>query len=445
MIAALRHLRARRTSQRVAEQHDFYARGGDLSTTLAWQLERFNELWRALRAGVPFFRELSSRRLLPERFGSWEEFSALMPTMSRADVRDAGDALYDTRHPIGQWRSTGGSTGEPLRFPVWNSEPAVAADDLWYARAGFNLSPADKLFLIWGHSHLLGDGMTGWFNARRRELKDWMLGYHRHSAYRLADADLRAACRNLFRFRPAYVLGYAAALDRFGRVNADRRDDLRRLGLKTVIATAESFPRSDSRELLADLFGCPLVMEYGAVETGPIAHQRPDGVYQVFWRHYFMEAVPFAAVPGASQILVTSLYPRCLPLVRYQLGDLLEMADDVPVSRGFRAVVGRANDLVRMPGGGVFHSEALTHAVKELPLGAFQVRQHDEGIALRYTAARPLSESELADVRLRLGRIAEELTSIPIEHVAELELTPAGKTRRVWEDGLPSPSSSVRC
>jgi phenylacetate-CoA ligase len=435
VIAALRHLRAHRTAQRVAEQRNFYGRGGDLSATLAWQLERFNEQWAALRAGVPFFRELGAQRALPERFASWDDFSSVVPIMSRADVRQAGEALYDTRHPIGQWRSTGGSTGEPLRFPVWDSEPAVAADDLWYARDWFGLSPADKLFLIWGHTHLLGSGMAGWLNARRRELKDWMLGYHRHSAYRLADADLRGACGDLLRFRPAYLLGYAAALDRFVRVNADHRDTLRALRLKAVIATAESFPRSDSRELLADLFGCPIVMEYGAVETGPIAHQRPDGVYQVFWRHYFVEAVPFAPVPGASQILVTSLYPRCLPLVRYQLGDLLELADDdLPAARGFRAVMGRANDLVRIPGGGVFHSEALTHAVKESPLGAFQVRQHDDGIALRYTAAQPLSEMELADVRRRLGRIAEELATIPIEHVTELELTPAGKTRRVFQN-----------
>jgi phenylacetate-coenzyme A ligase PaaK-like adenylate-forming protein len=176
-------------------------------------------------------------------------------------------------------------------------------------------------------------------------------------------------------------------------------------------------------------------MEYGAVETGPIAHQRPDGTYQVFWRHYFIEAVPFTSVPGASQILVTSLYPRCLPLVRYQLGDLLALAEhELPAARGFRAVVGRANDLIRMPGGAVFHSEALTHAVKESSLGAFQVRQRDDGIALRYTAAQPLSEVELADVRRRLGRIAEELATIPIEHVAELELTPAGKTRRVFQN-----------
>ncbi|HWB10165.1 MAG TPA: hypothetical protein VG826_13125 [Pirellulales bacterium] len=435
MIAGLRSLRARQTARRVMEQRDFYRAAGDLSATLAWQLTRFNEQWSTMRTQVPFFRELSARRSLPERFASWDEFSALMPVMARADVRAAGEALYDPRQPIGQWRSTGGSTAEPFRFPIWDSEPTVSSDDVWYARDWFGVSPADKLFLIWGHSHLLGRGTAGWINARKRQLKDWMLGYHRCSAYRLGDADLRAACRKLLNFRPSYMLGYAAALDRFGRVNAEHCDALRQLRLKVVVATAESFPRSDTRDMLADLFGCPVVMEYGAVETGPIAHQRPDGVYQVFWRHYFIEAIPFAPVVGASQILVTSLYDRCLPLVRYQLGDLLELAEgDLPAARGFRAVIGRANDLVRMPGGGVFHSEALTHAVKESPLGAFQVGQCNDGVALRYTAARPLSEAELADVRRRLGRIAEELATIPIEHVAELELTPAGKTRRVFQN-----------
>jgi phenylacetate-CoA ligase len=434
VIASLRHLRASRAGQRVAQQRSFYARGADLSTTLAWQLDRFNEQWTALRIHVPYFRDLQNERCLPERFASWQEFSALLPATSRADIRAAGGMIYDTRQGPRRWRSTGGSTGEPLRVPVWDSEPAVAADDLWYARRWFDITPADKLFLIWGHSHLLGNGVAGWVNARRRELKDWILGYHRCSAYRLGDADLRAAASDLLCFQPSYVLGYAAALDRFACVNAERRDSFRALGLKAVIATAESFPRADSREMLADLFHCPVVMEYGAVETGPIAHQRPDGVYQVFWRHYFLESIPFAPLPGAHQILLTSLYPRCLPLVRYQIGDLLELPEkEMPASREFRAVLGRTNDLVRLPGGRIFHSEALTHAIKESPLQAFQVRQTQAGIALRYTAACSLSELELVEVRRRLGRIDAELATIPIEHVAELELTPAGKTHRVFQ------------
>jgi phenylacetate-coenzyme A ligase PaaK-like adenylate-forming protein len=432
MTGMVRRIRAFRIARRVAEQHEFYAHRGDLSSSLAWQRDRFNDQWRFLRANVPYWRTVANERRLPDRFASWEEFSALVPSVSRAQVRLAGAAMVDPRESPHQLRSTGGSTGEPLRFPVWKSEAVVASDDLWFARSWFDISGSDKLFLIWGHSHLLGHGIGGWLSARRRQLKDRLLGYHRTSAYHLDDDSLCDACQALLRFRPTYVLGYAAALDRFGRANAHRRDELRALGLKAVVATAESFPCSDSRELLAESFGCPVVMEYGSVETGPLAHERQGGDYQVLWRRWFVEAVPFDGVPPFRQILVTSLYPRCLPLVRYALGDLIEPADEgSTVARAFRSVVGRCNDVVRLPGGQVVHSEAFTHAVKESAMGAFQVGETAEGVRLRYTASRPLSERELAEVRRRLTTISPSLESLAIDRVDSLEMTTAGKTRRV--------------
>ncbi|HVX09727.1 MAG TPA: hypothetical protein VHC22_00860 [Pirellulales bacterium] len=320
-----------------------------------------------------------------------------------------------------------------MRIPVWKSEPAVAAEDLWYARSWFQVSPRDKLFMIWGHSHLLGRGFRGWLNARRRTFNDWLLGYYRSSAYDLSEGGLRAAGRALLQFRPNYVLGYAVALDRFAQYHSAEKAAFRALGLKAVIATAESFPRASSRESLADLFGCPVVMEYGAVETGPLAHQRLDGCYQVFWRHYYVESIPFPPMPGSHQIVVTSLYPRCLSLVRYKLGDLIEVTErSCSPAREFFAVGGRCNDLVHLPDGRVVHSEAFTHAVKESAMGAFQLRETEEGIQLRYTAPRCLSDEELAHIRHRLSRISPELATIRLEQVEVLESTIAGKTRRYW-------------
>jgi phenylacetate-coenzyme A ligase PaaK-like adenylate-forming protein len=434
MTALVRRIRARGAATRSAEQKDFYANWSDLAPSLAWQLDRFNDGWNSLRAHVPYWRALAAQGRLPDRFSSWEEFSSLLPPLSRADVRAAGSAMYNPRRPPSMWRSTGGSTGEPLQIPVWKSEPAIGGADLWYARSWFDVSPRDKLFLIWGHSHLLGHGFRGWLNARRRMFDDWLVGYHRASAYDLSDGALRAAGRALIRFRPSYVLGYAAALDRFARVHAAERSAFRALALKAVIATAESFSNPASRMGLAELFGCPVVMEYGAMETGPLAHQRPDGAYQVFWRHYYVESIPFPSVAGSRQIAVTSLYPRCLPLVRYQLGDLIESAvTGAPPSRELSAIVGRCNDLVHLPEGRVVHSEAFTHAVKESAMAAFQVRETEAGIQLRYTAPRCLSEMELTQIRRRLSKISAELEKVSFERVDALDATIAGKTRRVLQ------------
>ena len=262
---------------------------------------------------------------------------------------------------------------------------------MWYGRSWFGAGPADKAFLIWGHSHLLGDGIQGWLNGAKRRLKDAGLGYYRWSAYNLRPPCLQAAAEALLAFRPTYIMAYAVALDRFVRINQHLRSAFHKLGLKVAIATAESFPQPDSAPLIADVLGCPVSMEYGAVETGPIAQQRPDGQFAIFWRHYFLEGCESAHLPGVYDILVTSLFPRCLPLVRYKIGDLISQnPNDECFRQQFKAVIGRGNDLVMLHDGSVIHSEAFSHALKEMTcMAGYQVIQSaNEKIALSYVAAR---------------------------------------------------------
>jgi phenylacetate-CoA ligase len=305
---------------------------------------------------------------------------------------------------------------------------------MWYGRSWFGVTPTDKLFLIWGHSHLLGCGLQGWINRSQRRLKDTLLGYYRWSAYDLREQCLREAADAILTFRPTYLIAYAVALDRFARVNRHLRTAFHRLGLKVALATGESFPNADSIQLITEVLGCPVAMEYGAVETGPIAHQRPNGRYTVFWRHYFLEGNVSEHLPGTYEILVTSLFPRCVPLVRYKLGDLIATnPNEQQFRQEFEAVIGRSKDLITLPHGAVIHSEAFTHAIKETSVvTAYQVAQSSAGvITLNYMAEKCLVPREIVAIRQRLAHIHTELADIRIERVESLTPTIAGKTRRV--------------
>lgn len=433
-MSALAHIRVRRLRHQILDNRNFYEREWLVDEVKQWQLEQFNREWESIRRDVPYFQRLCQRKGLPSQFGSWQEFMETVPITNRRTIQDNRAIIASRIRRPDFWRTTGGSTAEPVQIPAWKSELDFAAKDMWYARNWFGVSPSDKLFLLWGHSHLLGRGLKGWFNGAKRRLKDALLGYYRHSAYDLSRQSLRKAAEILLSFRPAYILGYAVALDRFARFNQDLRAAFHKVRLKIAVATAESFPTSESAELVADVLGCPVVMEYGAVETGPLAHQRPDGYYSVFWRHYFVESCESTDVPGAYEILITSLYPRCFPLIRYRLGDLISINPNEEHSvQEFKTVIGRCNDYVVLPNGGVIHSEAFTHAIKDLAaISAYQVVQSAEGdIALKCVAATSIGSHETAEIRRRLDRINTGLAEIRLEWVESLDQTIAGKTRRV--------------
>ncbi len=394
------------------------------------QLERLNAEWQRIRADVAYYRDR-----FPTGFRSLEEFAERVPPTSRDSVREHGPELASRTRRADFDRVTGGSTSSPVRLPAWRSEVAATRADVWTGRGWYGLTPASRLFLLWGHSHLLGSGLRGWVNARRRELKDRLLGYRRFSAYDLRPEAMRRAAEALLRFRPQAMLGYSVALHRFARVNEDRAVPLQALGLGAVIGTGESFPSPDSGAALGRLFACPVAMEYGAVETGVVAHTHPSGGYRAFWRSYLLDA---ERQPSGHYLLrVTSLYPRCFPLVRYEIGDEIDLGRPGPafaasVTR-FERVVGRSNDYVELSDGAMIHSEAFSHALRDCAgVVSFQVVRGPSGDRIRFAAgATPPSEAALAQVRERLRRIHPELARFGFERVEDLPRTVAGKTRMV--------------
>jgi phenylacetate-CoA ligase len=430
MAASIRSiLDSRRTRRRARE----YASAPSDAQREAAQLDLLNEVWERTVATVPYYSERVGRAGLPRRFTSLEEFAARVPVAERKTFQEQRERLVSSERPAQLVRITGGSSAEPVQIPSWKSEFRFTRPDQWLARSWYGIRPDSRLFLLWGHSHVLGAGLRGWIAARRRNLKDRLLGYLRFPAYDLSRSSLRRAAEALIRFRPEYVLGYSVALDLFARANAERTAALRAAGVKLVLATAEGFPAPDSQERLADLFACPVGMEYGAVETDAVAHTHPQGGYRVFWRSYLVDA---ERVGGRHRLRVTSLYPRCVPLVRYELGDEIELgssaAEHVSSVLSFERVIGRCNDYVALGEGARVHSEAFTHAVRSCEeVLSYQVVQEGSDLRLCYTADRELDSAIQADIRRRLARVHSDLEGIRFERVEALQRTIAGKTLMV--------------
>jgi len=362
----------------------------------------------------------------PEQFDDWGQFLACIPVVNRSFVQKNLGYLTDKSRPPEFYRITGGSTAEPIQLPAWKSEILQTAPNAWLGRSWYNIDPEDPMFMIWGHSHLLGSGLRGWINGKVRQIKDCFLGYTRFSAYDLSNDALRNAADALKKSKAAYIYGYSVALDRFAHVNQNA--DFSDVRLKAVIATAEAFPFADSASRLACLFGVPVAMEYGTIETGVIAHTRPKGGYGIFWFNYFLEALD-EGLPGGRILRVTSLYPRCFPLLRYEIGDEVESAKATIGITSFPSVFGRLNDYIELKDGTYIHSEAISHSVKECSLvSAYQMIQKGNDFTLWLIPKIKLNNEEVSKISKRLIKIHSDLAETKIKVTDKLKQTKAGKT-----------------
>ena len=226
---------------------------GPRGSVSAAQLAALGDVWRDCVEDIPHYGELVRTGQAPERIGRWSELLSI-PPLSRRAIQEHPELFIRRSVPPPDFIKTAGSTGTPLKIGVTQGERDLMRIVKLAAWQEFGYSESSRLFLIWGHSHLLGTGWRGIVNHRRRKLADWLLGYRRVDAYRLNEELCLRHARELIRFRPHGLIGYASALDLFARYTSSLRPEFRRLKLGFVLATSEMAPKPDTFALLSDLF-----------------------------------------------------------------------------------------------------------------------------------------------------------------------------------------------
>ncbi len=187
--------------------------------------------------------------------------------------------------------------------------------------------------------------------------------------------------------------------------------------------------------------------EYAATETGGLAaecdkrsgmHLFEDlAIVEVVDEHH--RPVP----PGAfgDHLLITSLFNRTQPLIRYVLSDRVRLATvDCPCGRPFALIAevqGRAEDVLHFPtatGGSVtVHPNVFHDLLDSLPINGWQVMQQISGVRvlLGGEGARDADELLAASLRQTLVAIGVALPQVAIERVNSIPRGPGGKAQLI--------------
>jgi phenylacetate-coenzyme A ligase PaaK-like adenylate-forming protein len=158
-----------------------------------------------------------------------------------------------------------------------------------------------------------------------------------------------------------------------------------------------------------------------------------DGFFEVFPEHNILETRAVTTDGGTEEAaLVTTLYRRYTPLLRYRQGDAL--AGAVKLAHGhvsrFARLNGRCNDMIRLDSGSTIHSVAIFHCIHQEPCVLnIQLVLESRGPTLRLVTAPGFGLEAEQRIRQRLGQVAPELSECVFEQVTDVEPNRAGKRR----------------
>lgn len=406
------------------------------------QLAATRQRWADAVTDVPYFAQLVADKRAPAAIHSWDEFRSI-PVLTRQALQDDPAQFVRRSGPPDGYINTAGSTGTPLRVGMNDSERDLMRIVKLAEWQAFGYRASSRLFLIWGHQHLLGSGWRAQLSSTKRRLADSFLGYERANAYRLTPDICERIAERIIAFRPFGLIGYAAALDLFARYTQRYRARFRTLNLGFVLITTEAPPRADTATTLHDLFGCPVVEEYGGGDFGQIAFKRGTAPFHVYADLNYLEG-DTATADTRCPVLLTSLYPRYTPLIRYRNGDGLIG----PRRHGnghigaFEGVSGRLTDAVTIDDGDAIHSLAVFHCVHaEAEVYNVQMRLADDGVDILLVVSPSADHAGIESrVRPRLAKVHPALAHARFKYVADVQTSRAGKRRWCIDERTVKPS-----
>ena len=409
----------------------------------AWRRRRLDELRRHAIGRSPLYQELhrgledAPLDQLPTitKADVVDRFAQLVtdPRLRRLDRRAAVERAAEGKGGGRRWRfaASSGSSGRPGVFVFdereWVELLAAAAQARAIAgppgvdgrvRAARIGSPSD--------THL------------SRQLPATLHDPRKPSLTLSAAAGLELLVDELDRWKPHVVGGYPSVLAALADVQRQGR-----LGIEPVqVFSGGERLTAGARDLIRTTWNVEPFDQYLTTEAGFVAIECPshDGLH-VLDDHVVLEVVDADGRPtppevDGDKVLLTVLGSRTLPLIRYELDDVVALASGAcacgRTGPRLRTIRSGTRDLIVLPapqGGRVsVHPVAMTAVLDRAPVGGYQVVHESDEVRVLVAGAGPdLDDGHVVRGLQRALDDAGAAVRVRLERVDTLQRSTSGK------------------
>lgn len=372
---------------------------------------------------------------------NWYDIPVLKKSDIQVDVRERLSKGFDEKNT--HLHNTSGSSGTPFYF---------AKDKFCHALSWALIQHR----FDWHHieigrdlqARFYGIPLSKW-KYRKEKMKDFISARVRFPVFDLSDETLESYLQ-LFKAKPfVYINGYTSSLVLMAKYCLSRKVVLKDVcpTLQKVFTTSEVCDDID-RYTMEKGFGVQVVNEYGAAELDLIGFEDEEGDWLLTNETQYIELLndDNVAVKDGEEgrVIVTSLYNKAMPFIRYELGDRMILKPET--KNGYRMiekVTGRTNDIVLLPSGKRSPGLTFYYISKSLLEGGgfmkeFIIRQKSTlHFHYEYVAEREINEEEKMKIVEAMNQYLEPGLQVTYERKNKIERTKAGKLKHFFSE-LPS-------
>jgi phenylacetate-CoA ligase len=380
---------------------------------------------------VPYYQELFRKHhLRPADIQTVADLQKL-PSLSKATLRTAFPQLQalDKSRYRPRMHRTSGTSGEPLHFLL--DKPANVLEFVYYWRhwswAGYRLG--NRFAELSSHYFLQDES-----RARRPYCYQQGFGRLLLNSLSLSSENVEKFASAIRKYQPLFLKGIASALTFFALFCKQR--GITDLVFRGIFSTGEILVPSQ-RRLIEEIFRGKVHDSYGHMERTVAVAECSQGGLHINPEYGVFELVdkkPLA--PGEStgprrarklfgaKVVGTSLHNRSMPLLRYEVGDVVEVeepCEPCPCGRDMpriRRINGRQEDVITTPDGRVVTT--LFIVFNQIAGVAFgQIVQEDlDWLVVRIVRAPDYAESSEAELLCYIRRFVGPKMRITVEYLS---------------------------
>lgn len=364
----------------------------------------------------------------------WEE----LPVLTKADLQQPLPQRLSTGYTRKNVyvNKTSGSSGHPFIFAKDKVAHALSwasfQDRYEWFDLDINTSKQARFYGI----------PLDFIGYRKERLKDWLGNRYRFPIFDLSDTQLKKIHQKFTVTPFEYLNGYTSSIVLFAKYLKQHQIILKNIcpTLKACIVTSEMLFESD-KLLMEAQFGIPVINEYGASELGLIAFQNTKDEFQVDSELLYVEILDEQNKPvpngESGRIVITSLYNKAHPFIRYDIGDVGTLSrKSTPKKPILEKLTGRTNDIARLPSGKIVPGLTFYYVTKSVieedgNVSEFVIEQTAlDTFKVIYTAQRTLTPEEEETIKQATYKYLEDGLTVLFEKVAVMDRSKRGKLKQ---------------
>jgi len=383
---------------------------------------------------IPYYRSiLEEINMIKDETVDLSKFNQI-PILTKKMMREHSEELVSKDYKTRKWyyNSSGGSTGEPIRFvqdDVYDRWGNATSKYYYKNIVGIDESSVKKIILWGSERDLFQSGM-----GIRANIINWISNVVFLNSFRMSEDGIERYIRSINSYKPELIRGYAISLYELCRYAEKKKMAI--YTPKIVVSSAETLDH-EMKEKIESAFGTKLYDFYGSRESNNLAGECKEGLMHILASHNYIEILDNnnqQVVEGKDgRVIVTNLHNYSMPLIRYEIGDMAVLGPEKCTCGNplptLKRITGRITDHFIKKDGTIIHGGYFTRLFYLRDwVSSFQVIQEDYNrIRIFITLRDEENNSEKNYIEDNVKLLMGQDCKIVWEFVDEIPKTKSGK------------------